>query len=465
MMRYGIPGFRTPRAVLDAEIRRILDLGVEVRLGTRIGRDISVDELEAGFDAVFWALGAQKGRPLPVPGWGVDGCLTGVEFLEAFNRGWLISAARRIVVVGGGDTSIDVASVARRIGHITAAHAKDRGGSAVFGQMAHDVAGTLRREGVAAVLTSLYPLDEMPAAAREREDALREGVEIRDGVMPLEILTGETGHVRAIRMCRCTMNGVVPEPVGGTEFEIECDMVVSAIGQTGDLDGLGALDNGRGFIDILPGYRAKAGGKHFAGGDVVNPHLLTTAIGHARIATETIDHWLAGAPADRRPKVDVHHFNLLEELHRRGREPAGYDHRQQRGTAQAGWAVHNYEDRAATQVIPHGELFKGHFRYEPAGRRAEIHIPADAVLGNFQERIEAFTEEQAVREGKRCMSCGLCFECDNCVIYCPQTAVQRVPKGERTVGRYVETDYTKCIGCHICRDVCPAGYIQMGLGE
>ena len=86
-------------------------------------------------------------------------------------------------------------------------------------------------------------------------------------------------------------------------------------------------------------------------------------------------------------------------------------------------------------------------------------------MGDFAERIIGFSEAQAQAEGKRCMSCGLCFECDNCVIYCPQTAVSRVPKKERAVGRYVETDYKKCIGCHICADVCPTGYIQMGLGE
>ena len=68
-------------------------------------------------------------------------------------------------------------------------------------------------------------------------------------------------------------------------------------------------------------------------------------------------------------------------------------------------------------------------------------------------------------EAKRCMSCGMCFECDNCVVYCPQTAVFRVPKAKSTLGRYVDTDYNKCIGCHICADVCPTGYIQMGLGE
>ena len=80
-------------------------------------------------------------------------------------------------------------------------------------------------------------------------------------------------------------------------------------------------------------------------------------------------------------------------------------------------------------------------------------------------RLGALDEAQAIAEAKRCMSCGLCFECDNCVVYCPQTAVFKVPKSKSTTGRYVDTDYTKCIGCHICKDVCPTGYIQMGLGE
>jgi len=92
-------------------------------------------------------------------------------------------------------------------------------------------------------------------------------------------------------------------------------------------------------------------------------------------------------------------------------------------------------------------------------------VDAEKVLGNFQERIKPLTEEQARYEGERCMSCGLCFECDNCVIFCPQDAVHRVPKSERAVGRYVFTEYTRCVGCHICADVCPTGYIKMGLGQ
>jgi Pyruvate/2-oxoacid:ferredoxin oxidoreductase delta subunit len=90
---------------------------------------------------------------------------------------------------------------------------------------------------------------------------------------------------------------------------------------------------------------------------------------------------------------------------------------------------------------------------------------ADDVLGHFKERLYALDDEQVVEEAKRCMSCGMCFECDNCVIFCPQDAIFRVKKTESTTGRYVDTDYAKCIGCHICQDVCPTGYIQMGLGE
>ena len=250
----------------------------------------------------------------------------------------------------------------------------------------------------------------------------------------------------------------------GTEFEIPCDIIISAIGQMGDFSGFVSLDAGKGFIAIDPMYQVKGKPKHFAGGDIIRPHLLTTAIGHGRIASESIDHFLAGSPMDKRPKIDVHHFNLLNELHQRALDPTPYDSTQIRGTASAKFAVHNYEDRSATQIIPHGDLFKGHFKYDARGKRTEVHIEADQVLGNFEERIQGFTEAQAIKEGKRCMSCGMCFECDNCVVFCPQTAVFKVEKKSRAVGRYVDTDYTKCIGCHICADVCPSGYIQMGLG-
>jgi glutamate synthase (NADPH) small chain len=467
MMRFGIPAYRTPREKLDVEINRILAMGVEVRLNTKVGRDISLEDLEAQYDAVYWAIGAQKGRGLYIEGWNdVPNCITGVEFLEQFNCDHMFSTAKRIVVIGGGDTSIDVASVARRLGHISTRAVHDTPDTQVLGYTAHDVAGTARREGVSAVLTSLFPIEQMTAAAREREDAMREGIDIRGGVMPLEIIKDASGKAIALKMCQCTMQGMTPNPIPGTEFEIPCDMVISAIGQTADLtEGLQKLDNGRSAISVDAVYKVPGTTKHFAGGDVLRPHLLTTAVGHGRIAAESITHFLDGNPQDRRPKIDTHHFNLLEELQQRGLDPERYDGEQKRGTFTERFAVHNFEDRSTTHVIPHSALFKGHFQYMERSKREERHVDAPKVLGDFNERIVALTEAQAQNEGKRCMSCGLCFECDNCAVFCPQTAVQRVAKKERAVGRYVYTDYNKCVGCHICMDVCPTGYIQMGLGE
>ncbi|MCF3595860.1 NAD(P)-binding protein [Rhodobacteraceae bacterium LMO-12] len=466
MMRYGIPGYRTPRDMLESEIGRIIDMGVDVHLSTRIGEDVSIEKLEAAFDAIYWAIGAQNGRPLPVPGWeGTENCINGIEFLDAFNEGYVFGTAQKVVVVGGGDTSIDVASVARRLGHITHPGIPERNDGTVIDFTSHDVASSLTREGMQATLTSLFPIDQMTAAERERDDAKREGIDLRGGVMPLEVIKDAQGRATGLRMCECTMKGMVPEPVEGTEFEIEADIIIAAIGQMGDFSGLEGFANERGFIDIEGPYKVKGRDKHFAGGDIVKPHLLTTAIGHGRIGAEIITDFLDDGEVAKRPKVDVHHFNLMEELHQRGKQPEAYDHSQTRGTNTANFAIHNYEDRGSNQIIPHSELFKGHFGYVKRELREEVHIEGDAVLGNFEERIIGFSEEQAQKEGERCMSCGMCLECDNCVIYCPQDAVHRVPKADRTVGRYVYTDYNACIGCHICADVCPSGYIKMGLGE
>mgnify|MGYP002712484289 FL=1 len=111
------------------------------------------------------------------------------------------------------------------------------------------------------------------------------------------------------------------------------------------------------------------------------------------------------------------------------------------------------------------ELFLGHFNYTPRNKRTHVEVGAEEVLGHFEERLVALSEDEAVAEAGRCMSCGMCFECDNCVVFCPMEAVKKTPKDKSTTGRYVYTDYAKCIGCHICADVCPTGYIQMGMGE
>jgi glutamate synthase (NADPH/NADH) small chain len=467
MARFGIPGFRTPRAVLDGEINRIIAMGVDVVLKTRVGRDITIAQLEKDFDAIFWGLGTHQGLGLTLPGFDAPNCISGVAFLRAFNEGRLESVSGKVVVIGGGDTSLDVATVARRVGHITQVYEKDHFEPAAFGQTAHDVATTARRKGADVVLTLRRTIGEFTrkvAMPAEVQEALREGVQIREGVIPLEGLKDPEGRICSLRMCRVAMDGMRATPIEGTQFELPCQLVVVAVGQTGDLGDLAELDNGHGLIGV-DRRQCVAGRKgHFAGGDIVRPHLLTSAVGHGRIAAISIDAYLRGEEPAQRPRVDGLHFDLLQTLAEAGHAPASI-HEPTLGTASGNFALHNYEDRSAQEIATHEELYLGHFAYAARAQRRQREVSGDNVLGDFNERLFALSEAEATGEAKRCMSCGLCFECDECLIFCPQQAISRVPKAERAPGRYVQTDYTKCIGCHICRDVCPTGYIQMGLGE
>ena len=471
MFRYGIPGYRVPRDTLDAEIQRILDLGeIEVRFRTKVGVDVAVSDLDQQFDAVLWAIGCQSGRGLPVPGWaGTPNCVSGVAFLKAFNEGRMKVTAERVVCVGGGDTSIDVVSVARRLGHSTKTGPGALPEAVVRdGYVAHDSAMAAAAEGAQVTLTSLFTREAMTASEHEVHDATYEGVTILDGVMPLEVQLGADGRATGLKVADCRMTDGRPVQVEGTERVLPADLIVSAIGQGGDLSGLEALDNGRGFINADKFFQVPNRPGHFVAGDIIRPHLLTTAIGAAWIAADSIDAYLRRAEQHRRPKVDVHHFNLLEKLIEADLAPTPFKVQEQgdlRGSCDGNYAIHNYEDRAGAEVIGQDELFLAHFNYHPRHLRQEEVPSAEAVLGHFKERVIGLTAAEAIDEAKRCMSCGMCFECDNCVIFCPQGAVYRVDKGSRTTGRYVATDYAKCIGCHICADVCPTGYIKMGLGE
>jgi glutamate synthase (NADPH) small chain len=471
MFRFGIPGYRVPRDALDAEINRILDMGqIEVKLNTKVGTDVTVEQLEQDYDAILWAIGCQSGRGLPVPGWeGTPNCVSGVAFLKAFNEGRMKVTAEKVVCVGGGDTSIDVVSVARRLGHITKSGKSDLPESVIHnGYVAHDTAMTAAAEGAEVTLTSLFTRDKMTAAEHEVHDALHEGVTVLDGVMPLEVIKNENGRAIGLKVADCAMKDGRPTAVEGTERVLEADLVVSAIGQGGDLTGLEDFDNGRGLMNSDKFYQVPDKPGHFVAGDIIRPHLLTTAIGQAWIAVDSIDAYLNQVEQRKRPKVDVHHFNLLEKMTEAHLAPEQFKVQESgdlRGTSDANYAIHNYEDRSGAEVIPHDELFLGHFKYEARYLRKEEVPSAEEVLGHFKERVIGYTTDEAIAEAKRCMSCGMCFECDNCVIFCPQDAVFRVNKDQKTTGRYVDTDYAKCIGCHICADVCPTGYIKMGLGE
>ena len=465
MMRYGIPGYRTPRDVMDHEIQRILDLGVEVRLNTFVGKDITMEQLRADYDAVVIAIGAQAGRNIPIPGGDAPNCITGVAFLDAYNDGRLRTVSKRVVVIGGGDTAMDVVSVARRLGHIEHAHENERPENIILNQTAQDVAMTAMKEGAEVILAYRRPVDQMPAAVHEVEAAEREGVELRGGLVPISVVTDDTGRAIALRVAKADWSSGEMVMIENSEHDIECDLIVSAIGQGGDLTGMESLDNGRGLIDSYKYFQVPNEKGLFVIGDVVRPHLLTTAIGQASVAADSIDHYLNSKEFDKRPKVDVHHFDLLDKLKETSLQPESYAHKEVWGTDMAKFAVHNYEDRSSQEIIPADKLFLGHFNHTPRNLRPESFIESSNVIDSYEERFRGLAEEDAVKEADRCMSCGMCFECDNCVIYCPQDAVFRVKKDQSTLGRYVDTDYDKCIGCHICSDVCPTGYINMAMGD
>ena len=466
MMMYGIPDYRVPRDVLSYEIDRIIATGVETKMNTKVGVDVTVEELEKEYDAVLFAIGAMTGRTLPIPGGDAGNCVSGVAFLEAYNQGRLQHITGKVICIGGGDTSIDVVSVARRLGNITNIAEKDRPEHIIFNDTAHDVVDTSSRLGADVLLTTRSTIDDMPAAQEEIDDATREGVEIQGQLSPVKVITGDDGRATALRFVRLEEDGNTP--IEGSEFDIECELIVSAIGQGVDAEGMDeSFFNEYGFIDADKNYQVPNKPGFFVCGDVVRPHLLTTAIGQAGIVAESIGDYLSGNNQRARSKVDVHYFDLAKKLDEWDLSPSDYEKGGEAGEATdtADYAIHNYEDRAYASIISHTELFLGHFDQEERNARNHTLVDVDNVLGNFEERLIGYSEEEVQAEASRCMSCGLCFECDNCVMYCPQDAVFKVKKDQATLGRYVDTDYNKCVGCHICADVCPTGYIQMGLGE
>ena len=236
-------------------------------------------------------------RALPIPDCDAPNIVTATSFLKAFNEGRLQHVGKRVVVVGGGDTSIDVATVARRLGHIQNAQPTDME-KAIAGQMAQDVADISVKQGAEVTLTSVFGIDKMQANQHEIEQAKAEGIEILGGWAPLGIVRAADGRATALRIIQCEAKFVGPrleiKNIEGTERDVEADLIVSAIGQAVDFTGLEEFNNGKGAVSTDKNYVVAGKPGTFAGGDVIRPHLLTTAIGHGAIAAEGIERFLQG---------------------------------------------------------------------------------------------------------------------------------------------------------------------------
>ncbi len=270
MLRHAIPAYRLPREVLDADLAALEAAGVELVYGRRLGGDLTVGELADGWDAVFLALGAWKGRRLAIPGEETEGVVTGVELLRRVNGRELTELAGRVVVIGGGNTAVDAARAALRLGagSVTIAYRRDR--------------------------------EQMPAFPHEVEAALAEGVELRCLVAPVRVGSAD-GKVEALVLQRMELSEPDrsgrprPVPVPDSEHTIAADLVVRAVGETPDRAALGDALSARGAKLADPETLATAVPGVFAGGDLLTgPSTAVEAIAAGRRAARAIDAWLGG---------------------------------------------------------------------------------------------------------------------------------------------------------------------------
>jgi NADPH-dependent glutamate synthase beta subunit-like oxidoreductase/NAD-dependent dihydropyrimidine dehydrogenase PreA subunit len=265
MLRIGIPEYRLPRNVLDAQINYIRDMGVEFRKGVSIGHDIDLKELTSQYDAVFIAVGAQQGKQLALEGKDLDGFVSGLDFLRSINLHQDTTVEKRLVVVGGGNVAVDVALTALRMG------AKE----------VH--------------MACLESMDEMPAYEDEIQQALDEGVEIHPSWGPRRIL-GKNGKVAGIELVRCTQvldnkHAFSPSFDDQVIASLEADQVILAIGQEPDLSLFPEKVLTVNSVTMETGTLGV-----FAGGDAVSSGIssVVQAIADGKRAALSIDRYLKG---------------------------------------------------------------------------------------------------------------------------------------------------------------------------
>jgi len=268
MLRYGIPDYRLPKDILDAEIGAILNLGIDIQYNTRIGDDISFDELQKDYKAAYVAIGGHVGMKLGIPGEDAPNVFDGASFLHMVNSGEKIDIGSKVIVIGGGNSAIDAARVSKRLGA--------------------DVTIHYRRTR-----------DEMPAIEHEIVGTEEEGIHLEFLSAPVEILRdgGKATGLKCIRMKLGEPDASGrprPVPVEGSEFDAEADTIIASISQQPDFGGLEQVRNEKGWISTNENSQTSLDGV-FAGGDVTNQlGLVTEAIALGRKAAESIDAFLRG---------------------------------------------------------------------------------------------------------------------------------------------------------------------------
>jgi len=398
MLRYGIPSYRLPHEDLDAEIRAITDLGIDIQCNTRLGCDITMEQLEEQYDAVFLAIGAQQSRMVGIPGEEIDRVQGGVEFLGSVACGEDVEMGDRVIVVGGGNTAIDAARTAVRLG-------------------ADEVIILYRRSR-----------EQMPALDVEVEAAAEEGVEFHFLASPVDFERAN-GHVKvtSIRMELGPPDDSGrrrPVPIEDSEFSIESDTVVMAIGQVANLSCVGTCDlepTRWNTIEVDEQTLQTSLPWVFAGGDdVTGADIAVRAVAAGRRAAASIDQYL------------------------RGEEVVGLPER---------WGVSRGDETPES-------FFEG---VEKKERQEQIELEMSQRLCTFEQVECGFNEEAALAEAARCLACACQVEgtCELQRLAAEYGVEEPTSKGK--VQRYeidpdpnpfILVDRNKCILCGRCVRAC-----------
>ncbi|HDQ04953.1 MAG TPA: FAD-dependent oxidoreductase [Deltaproteobacteria bacterium] len=364
-MAVGIPEYRLPKDVLKAEIKVIEDLGVKIHLNTRVGKDIPFDKLKKDYAAIFIGCGTMRSSRLNIPGQDMRGVIQGVDYLTQINLGKKVPLGDKVAVIGGGNVAMDAVRTAVRTG-------------------SKDVFILYRRTRA-----------EMPAANEEIEEALEEGIKMEFLVAPKRVI-GKDGKAAALECVRMELGEPDksgrrrPVEIKGSEFTIECDAIIPAIGQEADLSFLpkesGVSVNDWNNIDYDPVTYATNVPGVFSGGDVVTgPQTVVKAVYSGKEAAKSIDRYLQG--------MDM----------KAGREKD--------------W-MEDLADKADVSGLP------------KISREKYPHMKPEERITNFKEVGIGFSEAQAIAEANRCLACGICSECYQCVEACIAKAIDHDMKAE-----------------------------------
>jgi NADPH-dependent glutamate synthase beta subunit-like oxidoreductase len=438
MMKLGIPEYRLDRDMLTAELNAIVDLGVAVHLNTRLGVDVTFEELRERHDALFLAIGASLGRGLDIEGGDADGVLKAIEFLINVNQGYEVDVGDRVIVIGGGDVAMDAARTASRRDDYEAARqgeALDPADERAATSHALDAARSAARSGATAVtVISLESEDEMPASPFELEEAREEDITFVHRRGPARILV-ENGSVVGLETIGVLSvfdetGRFAPQFDADDVRRFDADTVILAIGQAvdvGALEGTTVELSPRGTIGVAEDLATSLEGV-WSGGDAAHgPRTLIEAIADGRRVARAIHESFTGeTPADQKGQlVELEQFHRFEDTY----------------------------DRWERLDVPT--------------------VATDRRMGLAEVEL-GFTEQQARCEAARCLRCfaniqldvNKCVLCALCADVCPLDLISLVPAEEvgGAVGHTALTlDERACIRCGLCIERCPPKALSMSV--